>query len=736
MCRRHSPHATLMLCGLCRLFLQPRRARMASRTVVKQASIAVLPVARVTPAHPAPVVQPARAECVPTASARRLHARMASKTATKATSVGCCPCACSVGVHCLTPFAIETDCGGSACASCAVGQSCSADGDCATCECSQGTCAPHSPACGDVSTCVLRKAMGTACPLCSTYTPFVNAALREFDMTCPVRSSAFLAHVAVSTGGLAGDLESASAVESATGSAIGLQPGALRRACVVMPAFYTAFAAEFPACVAAASSQEDACGTCGTAAAVAAVASRPALAFRIAGWWFHSGAQAELGSPCGDLRVASDDGLGIPATGGGPTRGDAGTGFHLTVPCTVGFDGVTATTVTSYVTAYTRVQRLWDPAFPTCTSANSPSGCGAIDAHTSWFSSGISSTCTNRVCSTCATCGAAGSEYQIGGCVGAFDRQCAQCSTCQEGLAVVTPCSATKDTVCSPCSECAAGHYESSPCSTASDRVCSACTSCSSTEWATAPCSTQADTDCAPCPVPASSFPSCDASSSLNVTSEDMVQLAGCAAQNAQCKGHAARLLEALEEYDMACPLRAAALIANIRYATGFVNFKQFRAPSTAPGAALVWLGGAIPLLPENARAYCRDVPAARALFQLEVGTNCAAADAGDPCACGIDEAVATLIARPEHAFRSAAWWYARGARQAIGSPCNDLRGDADFGIGAFGLPSPAATSPGVGFRKITSCILGFGPVLPAPQAVREEMYVAGARACLCVRLC
>lgn len=65
---------------------------------------------------------------------------------------------------------------------------------------------------------------------------------------------------------------------------------------------------------------------------------------------------------------------------------------------------------------------------------------------------------------------------------------------------------------------------------------------------------------------------------------------------------------------------------------------------------------------------------------------------------------------------------------QAIGSPCNDLRGDADFGIGSYGLPEPAPASPGVGFRKLLSCILGWGSLPSVTTLPFEDAYTEAAR--------
>ena len=166
-------------------------------------------------------------------------------------------------------------------------------------------------------------------------------------MTCPTRYSALLAHVAVATGGLPGELEANTA--AGTGSALGLPTAALRRACTALPTLYAAFAAEFVACAATAGSQASVCGSCGTAAQVATIASRPGYAFRIAAWWFASGSNAEIGPPCFDLRADVDEGLGTRGAGTLPTRGNPGTGFHKTVACVGGFDTISDAKITTLV---------------------------------------------------------------------------------------------------------------------------------------------------------------------------------------------------------------------------------------------------------------------------------------------------------------------------------------------------------------------------------------------------
>jgi hypothetical protein len=66
---------------------------------------------------------------------------------------------------------------------------------------------------------------------------------------------------------------------------------------------------------------------------------------------------------------------------------------------------------------------------------------------------------------------------------------------------------------------------------------------------------------------------------------------------------------------------------------------------------------------------------------------------------------VSDLLARPEHTFLVAGWWFRMGAQKLMGfNGCTDLRVDADKGLGSESGPK---TKDSTGFYRVTRCVFG-----------------------------
>ena len=167
------------------------------------------------------------------------------------------------------------------------------------------------------------------------------------------------------------------------------------------------------------------------------------------------------------------------------------------------------------------------------------------------------------------------------------------------------------------------------------------------------------------------------------------------------CADHVDYLYAAMRAWNLDCPMRAAAFLAQVSWETGALStFFQPRDNG----------GGAVHMLPSNMRAACRDMPSLQAAFQnrfacLEV----------DPCTCGTNAEVGQLVSEPRFAFHTAGWWFVRGAKEAFGGGaiCDDLRLQADKGEGSL-------SGIGQGFTRVSKCIIGFSsgdPSIPRRAA-------------------
>jgi hypothetical protein len=138
-------------------------------------------------------------------------------------------------------------------------------------------------------------------------------------------------------------------------------------------------------------------------------------------------------------------------------------------------------------------------------------------------------------------------------------------------------------------------------------------------------------------------------------------------------------LNNALEAFDMNCPDRIAAFVAQVLHETA--RLTTFYQPAD-DGA------GAVHMLPSNFRLACEELPQLQADMALLPG--CSRSGAG-ACMCGTDTEAALLVAAPEHAFMAGAWWFAYGSTHALKHlGCGDLRLSNDY-------------------RKISVCVFGGG---------------------------
>eukprot|EP01029_Cantina_marsupialis_P028800 TRINITY_DN778016_c0_g1_i1.p1 TRINITY_DN778016_c0_g1~~TRINITY_DN778016_c0_g1_i1.p1 ORF type:complete len:311 (-),score=103.95 TRINITY_DN778016_c0_g1_i1:501-1433(-) len=167
------------------------------------------------------------------------------------------------------------------------------------------------------------------------------------------------------------------------------------------------------------------------------------------------------------------------------------------------------------------------------------------------------------------------------------------------------------------------------------------------------------------------------------LTEQNLKDIGGC---TTGCDGFVSPVNTALSKYNLDCPKREAAFLAQIRHETaGFTSFIQ-----TADDGA-----GAIHMLPANFRYACRKIPEIEEAFKTRF-TTCTKADS---CECGEDSEAAQLIAEPDFAFLTAAWWFDSGSAELLGkTECADLGSDADIGLGVWGPPQ-------TGYNLISYCI-------------------------------
>lgn len=206
----------------------------------------------------------------------------------------------------------------------------------------------------------------------------------------------------------------------------------------------------------------------------------------------------------------------------------------------------------------------------------------------------------------------------------------------------------------------------------------------------------------------------------FDLTADVLAEAMGGRTACPTCDSMLPYIQQALTASGMNCPLRTAAFLGQVRYATTSLQSLTSIAPAADTNAA-----GALALLPTEYRRACEQVPSLRAAFYADFW-NCETRET-NPCQCGTDAEAGTILQRPANAFVSAAWYFAFGSEDLVGDPCVDLRLDADVGLGA-NTPSVTRISPGTGYYKVSTCVHGFGS-FDAGRADRVEFYARARRA-------
>lgn len=177
-----------------------------------------------------------------------------------------------------------------------------------------------------------------------------------------------------------------------------------------------------------------------------------------------------------------------------------------------------------------------------------------------------------------------------------------------------------------------------------------------------------------------------------------------------ECEEALPHLNAALANNSMNCARRAAAFLATVRHETaGLISFIQ----PIDNGA------GAFHMLPTNARVACESLPSLQDDL-AERFSHCVPQQGESVCSCGADIDFALVIAKPSHAWNTAAWWMNGGAAAIMGNACVDLLAAADVGIGVP-APSPSDREGATGFHLVSKCIFGFAA--DAGMAQRLQYY-------------
>lgn len=170
-------------------------------------------------------------------------------------------------------------------------------------------------------------------------------------------------------------------------------------------------------------------------------------------------------------------------------------------------------------------------------------------------------------------------------------------------------------------------------------------------------------------------------------------------------------LLKTTELYDLNCsPNRLATFLAQLRHETN--NFQTMY--QTLDGGA-----GSIHMVPSNFGLAIEQIPqlydvytdterdqfeAIMTIDRLKNVTSMAGAPNATPDQKKFVQKVADLIARPEHTFLIAGWWFESGAHAVLGDrQCGDIRVDSDQGIGAPYSNNGQTT----GYYQVSRCIFG-----------------------------
>lgn len=195
---------------------------------------------------------------------------------------------------------------------------------------------------------------------CDEYASHLSTALNEWNMNCPRRVGALLGQVRIETSSL--NPEFLVQGDGATSGALGLAVDIIRDACRDITGLASVVDGAFPGC-----GNSDPC-TCGSDAEIGELLALPDHIWRVAGWYFAEGADGrydnEVGginfTPCQDLRVYADEGIGIWP--GWVSEGSPGSGFYRVSSCVNGIqfdaDRDARTRWSSHAV------QVWDNSFP------------------------------------------------------------------------------------------------------------------------------------------------------------------------------------------------------------------------------------------------------------------------------------------------------------------------------------------------------------------------------------
>ncbi|KAI9150981.1 hypothetical protein H9P43_009596 [Blastocladiella emersonii ATCC 22665] len=209
-------------------------------------------------------------------------------------------------------------------------------------------------------------------------------------------------------------------------------------------------------------------------------------------------------------------------------------------------------------------------------------------------------------------------------------------------------------------------------------------------------------------PASTSALPNVTCTFATTLTECDLTAFMGGALSCPYCAYYLPYINSALRESAMHCPLRIAAFLAQVRHETQSLRRMWQPADNGA---------GALHLLPSNFPAAVRDIPALRDAVRAVVpATATPAGDDVDVPAmaariksdAAMQQAVGAVIARPEFAFRTAAWWFTTGAGNVLGfAGCGDLRRNADQGLGGPAAMVDGGGGAPSGLYGISPCIFG-----------------------------
>ncbi|KAI9217467.1 hypothetical protein BC828DRAFT_391094 [Blastocladiella britannica] len=239
---------------------------------------------------------------------------------------------------------------------------------------------------------------------------------------------------------------------------------------------------------------------------------------------------------------------------------------------------------------------------------------------------------------------------------------------------------------------------------------------------------------------------SCD--TTVQLTACDLANIMGGPALCKYCNFYVGPINQALASAGMACPSRIAAFLAQMRHETQHLDKLWQPADNGAGTVSLYTICvlriethtattriGSLHLIPNNFHTAINDLPqlyddvlaylpqqllssdpaSSASLRRINIKLLGAALQTNGP----LQQLLASVVARPQNAFKAGTWWFAKGAKKTLGfQGCGDLRSDSDAGLG---LPGDASNDPS-GFFRVSQCI--FGGMADAGLGQRIDYYL------------